>query len=252
MTTTSTTIPTARSIIKRPHVASVIMRRELGAYFSGPIAYIVTGLFLLLSGILFFSAFFLQDRAELRRFFNNLPIMLSFFIPALTMRLFAEEKRSGTIETLMTLPVTELDVVWGKFAAAWISAVVMLAPTASYIVTVALFGRPDPGPIVGGYLGALFLCAAFSAIGLFASSVTKNQIVAFFVAFGISIVLSTMDYFLIFLPGTVVHFLAYFSAGAHFNSISRGIIDTRDLLYFVSETLLFLALTVEVEQRERR
>jgi ABC-2 type transport system permease protein len=247
-----TTSSAPRSTAQRPHVAAVIMKRELGAYFSGPIAYIVTGLFLLLSGILFFSVFFLQDRAELRRFFDNLPILLSFFIPALTMRLFAEEKRSGTIETLMTLPVTELDVVWGKFAAAWISAIAMLAPTVSYVVTVALFGRPDPGPIVGGYLGALFLCAAFSAIGLFASSVTKNQIIAFFIAFGISIVLSTMDYFLIFLPGTVVHFLSYFSAGAHFSSISRGILDTRDLLYFVSVTLLFLVLTVEVEQRERR
>jgi ABC-2 type transport system permease protein len=248
MTTSSAPCTTTQ----RPHVAAIIMKRELGAYFSGPIAYIVTGLFLLLSGILFFSAFFLQDRAELRRFFDNLPILLSFFIPALTMRLFAEEKRSGTIETLMTLPVTELDVVWGKFAAAWISAIAMLAPTLSYVVTVALFGHPDPGPIIGGYLGAFFLCAAFSAIGLFASSVTKNQIIAFFIAFGISIVLSTMDYFLIFLPGTVVHFLSYFSAGAHFSSISRGIVDTRDLLYFVSVTLLFLVLTVEIEQRERR
>lgn len=247
-----TTVPASRHSAQRPRVATVIMKRELAAYFSGPIAYIVTGLFLLLSGILFFSAFFLQDRAELRRFFGNLPILLSFFIPALTMRLFSEEKRSGTIETLMTLPVTELDVVWGKFAAAWISAVAMLVPTLSYVVTVALFGSPDPGPIVGGYLGALFLCAAFSAIGLFASSVTKNQIIAFFIAFGISIVLSTMDVFLIFLPGSIVDFLAYFSASAHFGSIARGIIDTRDLLYFVSVTLLFLVLTVEVEQRERR
>jgi ABC-2 type transport system permease protein len=247
-----TTVSVARPGARRPRVATVIVKRELGAYFSGPIAYIVTGLFLIFSGILFFSSFFLQDRAELRRFFDNLPILLSFFIPALTMRLFSEEKRSGSIETLMTLPVTELDVVWGKFAAAWTSVVVMLVPTVSYVVTVMLFGSPDPGPIVGGYLGAVFLCAAFSAIGLFASSVTKNQIIAFFVAFGISIVLSTLDYFLIFMPGAVVNFLAYFSAGAHFSSVSRGIIDTRDLLYFVSVTLLFLVLTIEVEQRERR
>lgn len=246
------TATAARAAAGKPHTATVIMKRELGAYFSGPIAYIVTGLFLLLSGILFFSTFFLQDRAELRQFFNYLPLMLSFFVPALTMRLFAEERRSGSIETLMTLPVTEIDVVWGKFAAAFISTMAMIAPTLIYIVTVALFGSPDPGPIAGGYLGSLFLCAAFSAIGLFASSVTKNQIIAFFVAFAISILLSTMDFFLVFLPGPVVSFLAYFSAGAHFSSISRGIIDTRDLLYFVSVTLLFMALTVRAEQRERR
>ena len=248
---TSTSNATITST-KKPSAAAIIMKRELGAYFTGPIAYIVTGLFLLLSGILYFSTFFLQNRAELRVFFNYLPILLSFFIPALTMRLFAEEKRSGSLETLMTLPVTEADVVWGKFAAALISSAAMLAPTLIYIIAVAAFGSPDPGPIVGGYIGALFLCAAFSAIGLFASSVTKNQIIAFFIAFAISVVLSTMDSFLIFLPGSVVNFLAYFSAGAHFSSISRGIIDTRDLLYFVSVTLLFLALTIQTTRNERR
>lgn len=237
---------------KRPNAAIIIMKRELGAYFSGPIAYIVTGLFLLLSGLLFFPTFFLEDRAELRGFFSSLPVLLSFFIPALTMRLFAEEKRSGSIEMLMTLPVSEADVVWGKFLAAFVSSVVMLAPTLLYIVTVAAFGSPDAGPLVGGYLGSLFLCAAFSAIGLFASSVTKNQIIAFFVAFAICAALSTMDSFLIFLPGSAVSFLAYFSAAAHFSSISRGIIDTRDLLYFVSVALLFLALTIVVERDERR
>ena len=114
------------------------------------------------------------------------------------------------------------------------------------------FGSPDAGPLVGGYIGSIFLCAAFSAIGLFASSVTKNQIIAFFVAFAISIALTMMDTFLIFLPGSAVSFLAYFSANAHFSSISRGIIDTRDLLYFVSVTLIFFALTVRIEQNERR
>ena len=228
------------------------MKRELSAYFSGPIAYIVTGLFLLLSGILFFSTFFLQDRAELRNFFGLLPFLLSFFVPALTMRLFAEEKRSGSIETLMTLPVTETEVVTGKFLAAFISSAAMLALTLFYAVTAAMFGSPEAGPMIGGYLGALFLCAAFSAVGIFASSVTKNQIIAFFVAFAISIALTSVDLFLVFLPAPIVGFLSRFSANAHFSSISRGIIDTRDLVYFVSVTLLFFALTVKTEKDDRR
>src|SRR5574344_3102356 len=142
---------------KKQSPAVVIMKRELRSYFTGPIAYIVTGLFLIVSGILFFSTFFLQQRADLRGFFSTLPILLSFFIPALTMRLFAEEKRSGSIETLYTLPVTDAQVVTGKLLSAFIASAVMLAPTLCYALTAAVFGTPDAGPIIGGYLGALFL-----------------------------------------------------------------------------------------------
>ncbi len=227
------------------------MRRELQSYFSGPTAYIVTGLFLVISGITFFSTFFIQNRAELRGFFSLLPLLLSFFVPALTMRLFAEEKRSGSIETLMTLPVTESDVVAGKYMAAVVCTLTMIAPTLFYVVTAAVFGSPDYGPVVGGYIGAVFLSAAFCAVGIFASSVTKNQIIAFFTAFIICIVLTMIDTFLIVLPASAVSFLSYLSANSHFTSISRGIIDTRDLLYFVSLTALFFVLTVKVEQRER-
>lgn len=237
---------------KKQSPAVVIMKRELGAYFTSPIAYIVTGLFLIIAGILFFATFFLQNRAELRNYFSLLPVLLSFFIPALTMRIFAEEKRSGSIETLMTLPVTETDVVAGKWLAAFISTAVMIAPTLLYILPVVIFGTPDAGPIAGGFLGALFLCAAFSAVGVFASSITKNQIIAFFTAFIICIILTMIDQFLIFLPAQVVSVLSYISASAHFTSISRGIIDTRDLLYFVSITVFFFYLTVITQQNERR
>lgn len=237
---------------KKQSPAVVIMKRELGAYFTSPIAYIVTGLFLIIAGILFFATFFLQNRAELRNYFSLLPVLLSFFIPALTMRIFAEEKRSGSLETLMTLPVTETDVVTGKWLAAFISTAAMIAPTLLYILPVVIFGTPDAGPIFGGFLGALFLCAAFSAIGVFASSITKNQIIAFFTAFIICIVLTMIDQFLVFLPAQVVSVLSYISASAHFTSVSRGIIDTRDLLYFVSITVFFFYLTVVTQQNERR
>jgi ABC-2 type transport system permease protein len=238
--------------VKHQTAAVVIMKRELSAYFTSPIAYIVTGLFLIFSGFMFFSTFFISKRAELRNFFSMLPVMMSFFVPALTMRLFSEEKRSGSIETLMTLPVTDFQAVLGKFLAAFIMSAVMLVPTLAYAITAASFGSPDAGPVIGGYLGALFLCAAFSAIGLFASSVTKNQIIAFFVAFAVCILLSLISMFLVVLPAPVVGFLSYFTADTHFNSIARGIIDTRDLLYFVSLTALFFGLTVKAEQNDRR
>ncbi len=231
--------------------AITIMKRELKAYFTAPVAYIVTALFLIVSGILFFSTFFLYDRAELRRYFDLLPILLSFFIPALTMRIFAEERRVGSIETLMTLPVTELDVVAGKYVASLLSTLIMLAPTLLYIIPAAVFGSPDYGPIIGGFVGAVFLCAGFTAIGLFATSVTKNQIIAFFTGFIICIALSMIDSFLIFLPSPVVSLLSYISASGHFNSISRGILDTRDVIYFISLTALFFAGTVKVQQNSK-
>ena len=231
--------------------AIIIMKRELKSYFTSPVAYIVTALFLIITGILFYSTFFLYDRAELRRYFSLLPVLLSFFIPALTMRIFAEERRVGSLETLMTLPVTELDVVTGKYLASFLSTLIMLAPTLLYILPAVIFGSPDFGPIVGGYVGAVFLCASFTAIGIFATSVTKNQIVAFFTGFIICIALTLIDSFLIFLPSPVVSLLSYLSASGHFTSISRGILDTRDLIYFVSLTALFFACTVKVQKNSK-
>ena len=237
---------------KKPSPAIVIMKRELATYFTNPISYIVTGLFLIITGVMFFTTFFLQNRANMRNFFSLLPILFSFFIPALTMRLYSEEKKSGSIETLMTLPVTELQVVTGKFLAAFISSAIMLAPTLLYLVSILFFGKPDIGPIIGGYIGAIFLCAAFSAIGVFASSVTKNQLTAFFVAFMICIVLTMIDAFLIFLPAPIVSLLQFISANEHFTSISRGIIDTRDLIYFISLTALVFCLTVKTQENDRK
>jgi ABC-2 type transport system permease protein len=229
----------------------VIMRRELASFFASPIAYIVTALFLAFSGFLFFSTFFLANRAELRNFFNLLPILFAFFIPALTMRLFSEETRSGSIETLLTLPASAFDAALGKFLASFAFTASMLAPTLVYLVTASALGNPDPGPVIGGYLGSLFLASAYCAIGVFASAVTKNQIVAFFVAFTICILLSMFDNFLVLLPASVVGVLELVSANYHFTSIARGIIDTRDLLYFLSVTAIFFGLAVEAMNARR-
>ena len=236
--------------VKKP--AFVIMNRELRSYFSGPMGYIVTGLFLIICGLLFFAAFFLQNRAELRNFFSTLPILLSFFIPAITMRIFSEEKRVGSIETLMTLPVREIDVVTGKYLAVFVESLVMIAPTLFYVITAEIFGSPDYGPIIGGYMGAIFICAAFSAIGLFSSSITKNQIIAFAVAMAICLALTFVESFLVFLPDGIVKIFSFLSASVHFGSISKGIVDTRDLLYFVSLTALFFVCTVRAEVKNKR
>jgi ABC-2 type transport system permease protein len=230
---------------------AVIAGREIAAHFSSPVAYIVTGLFLIFAGFLFFSGFFLVNRAELRGFFALLPVLFAFFIPALTMRLFAEERRSGTLETLFTMPVSAFDAALGKFLAAFAFSAILLAPTLMYVLTAATLGDLDPGPVVGGYLGALFLAAAFCAVGVYASSITKNQIVAFFVAFALSIMLAVIDKFLVILPAPVVDFLEFFSAGYHFDSISKGIVDSRDVLYFVSLTALFLWMTVDALDERR-
>ncbi len=238
---------------KRKNPTFVIMRRELRAYFTSPVAYIVSALFLIVCGVWFFmlNAFYLQNRAELRGFFGSLPLILSFFVPALTMRVFAEERRSGSIETLMTLPVSETSVVAGKYLSSFVSTLIMIAPTLFYLLPVCIFGKPDFGPIIGGYLGTVFLCGCFAAIGIFASSVTKNQIIAFFLAWVICIVLTMIDQFLIFLPAPIVSFCNFISANAHFTSIARGIVDTRDILYFVSLASLFFVMTVKAEQKAR-
>ena len=254
VTTGSTdTLPVmaAHNTKKPKSPAIIIMKRELKAYFSGPIAYIVGALFLIISGVLFFSTFFINNSADMRQFFVNLPLLLSFFIPALTMRVFAEEKRIGSMETLMTLPVKETDVVTGKYLASFFSTLIMIAPTLLYVFTIELFGSPDYGPIITGYIGTIFLAAAFTAIGIFATSITNNQIIAFFTGFIICIVLTMLDAFMIFLPAPLVSFFSYLSATIHFDSLTRGILDSRDLLYFISLTALFFVLTVKQQQRAK-
>ncbi len=230
----------------------VIAKRELKSYFTSPVAYIVECLFLLFAGFLVFSTFFLNQRAELRSFFQILPLVFSFFIPALTMRTFSEEMRSGSFETLLTLPVTPSDIVIGKYIASLAASLVLLVPTFFYVITCYCFGNPDGGTIVGGYIGAVFLAAAFTAIGMFASSSTKNQIVSFFIAFAICIVFSVINSFSIFMPGVMVGAISFVSATSHFDSISRGIIDSRDVIYFVSLASVFFVLTVRNIENSRK
>lgn len=211
-----------------------IFRKEFNAYFISPIAYIVIAIFLLITGWFFFATFFIFNQANLRTFYTLLPLVFAFVIPAITMRLISEEINVGSDEILLTLPVTLQDVILAKFLASLALVVAMLIPTVAYPLTVSLMGQLDWGPVVGGYVGAIFLGAAFSAIGLFASALTRNQIIAFIIGLAICFMLALIDKMLYFLPRSLLGVFAYLGADFHFQNIARGIIDSRDLLYFVS------------------
>jgi len=217
-----------------------ICRKEFQAYFLSPIAYIVIAIFLLVAGWFFFSTFFLINQASLRNFFGLLPTVFAFVVPAVTMRLFAEELSIGSYETLLTLPVTDQDVIAGKFLASCAFIAAMLVPTLAYPVTVSLLGSLDWGPVAGGYLGALMLGAAFSAIGLLASALTRNQIVAFIVGMAICFGLTLLDQMIFFVPRPLLGTLTYLAVDFHFQNIAKGVLDTRDIIYFMS--LCFIGL----------
>ena len=218
----------------------IIFKREVRTFFSSPIAYIVITLFLLLTGWFFFSTFFLAGRADMRDFFNLLPIVFSFIIPALTMRLFAEEYRSGSFEISTTLPVTLMDIIAGKFLAALFFTTVMLVPTLIYPMFINILGELDPGPVIGGYLGGILLAGAFSSIGILASSLTHNQIIAFIVSASVCFFLTIISSVLIFLPSFLTGFFQYLGAVFHFTNIAKGVIDSRDLVYFISVMIIGL------------
>ena len=217
-----------------------IFKKEFKSYFVSPIAYIVIAIFLLVTGWFFFATFFLVGQANLRNFFSLLPIIFSFVIPAITMRLVSEELNIGSYEILLTMPVTLTDVVLGKFLAAVAFVIAMLVPTFTYPVTVTALGQLDWGPVAGGYIGAVLLGAAFSAIGLLASALTRNQIIAFIVGLAVCFILTLIDKMLFFLPRSMLGVLTYLGADYHFQNISKGIIDSRDIIYFLSVCFISL------------
>ncbi len=226
------------------HRILVITKRELQSFFDSLIAYIMLILFLGFSGFftwLYGSDIFLVGQASLEGFFNIAFWTLFFFIPALTMRLLAEEKKTGTIEMLLTKAVTDREVVIGKFLSTFLLIAVALMFTLPYPITIANIGNLDIGQVVCGYLGLLLMSGAYISIGLYASSITNNQIVAFLLALFIG-----LFFHLIFgvladnftgLAGQVLNTL---SLSNHFESISRGVMDTRDLIYFLS--IIFIGL----------
>ena len=229
---------------------NAIALREVRAYFQSPIAYIVLFLFAGVSAFVFFNVkkFFAAERAELRGFFEIIPLVFLFLVPGLTMRLWSEEKKAGTLELLMTLPVKKHQYVIGKFLGAWTLVAVALLFTAVIPVSVSMLGPLDMGPVLGGYLAAFLLGGTFVAIGIFMSAVTENQIVALLGAMivGLLLYIPGTEQFLAFLPEAWVGTAQSVGLGSRFQSIERGVVDFRDLLYYVSLIFLFLAANVAV------
>jgi ABC-2 type transport system permease protein len=227
-----------------------IFNKEFKDYFISPIAYIVIALFLVVTGWLFFSVFFAHGQADMRRFFNLLPFLYALVAPVITMRLFSEELNVGSYELLLTLPVTFLDIILGKFFAALAFLVAILLPTVVYAVFISFIGDLDWGVLLGSYIGAFFLGGAYSAIGLFASSLTRNQIIAAIVGMVICVMLVLVDQMLFFFPQSILSVVDYLSANSHFQNIAKGIVDTRDLVYFLSVAFLGLYATHLVMQEK--
>lgn len=224
-----------------------IARREFRTFFASPIAYIVLGGFLVLSGWLYFSTVFLAGQASMRGFFALAPVLFMVLVPAVTMRSVAEERKTGTLELLLTMPLEDWQVVLGKFLAALAMVGVGLLWTLPYAITVSTLTAPgasfDWGPVLGGYLGLLLLAGAFIALGLWGSALSKNQIVGFIVGLVLCFAFWFVDKFALILPSWLGKIFEYVSVDYHFANISRGVIDTRDLLFYLSLTAAGLLLT---------
>jgi len=219
-----------------------IARREFRSYFNSPAAYIVGTLFLIVIAIMFWNSFFLEQRASVRRMFFWAYIVSVFVGPAITMGLLAEEKRTGTLELLITYPVRDAEVVLGKYLGALGLYAVLLLLTLPQVFSVAGMGPLDWGPVWSGYLGLFLSGGAFIAIGVLASSWTSNQLVALIVALAIGTFFSVIRHLLFFLPDGLASVFEWLSFGYHSDSLERGVIDTRDVFFFFSVIALSLGL----------
>jgi ABC-2 type transport system permease protein len=225
--------------------------RELSSYFATPIAYVFIVIFLFLSGIFTFHVgnFFERGQADLLPFFGFHPWLYLFLIPALAMRLWAEERKTGTVELLLTLPVTITEAVLGKFLAAWAFTGIALILTFPIWISVNYLGEPDNLVILAGYLGSFLMAGAFLAIGSCMSALTKNQVIAFIVsavvclAFVLSGFPLVLDFFKDWTPQIILQTISSFSFLTHFNAISKGVIDIRDLIFFLSLIIFWLFVT---------
>ena len=220
--------------------------REFQAYFFSPMAYVVLSAFLVVSGYFFYMILHVTQEATLRYVLSNMAITLLFICPLVTMRLIAEERKSGTIETLMTDPVREVDVVLGKFFAALSFYVVLLIPTVLYVIILKVIGNPDMGPVIGGYVGLVLIGGVFISIGVFASSLSKNQIVAGVICLVALLLLWVIGWAGEAGAGRLSRVFAYLGFFEHFQDFQKGVIDTKDVVYFLSTSILFLFLTVRV------
>ena len=235
------------------HITAVA-KREWRAYFDSPVAYVFIIIFLMLAGFFTFSLsqFFEAGQADLSGFFRWHPWLYMILVPAVAMRLWAEERRSGTIELLFTVSVTPLQALLGKFIAAWLFLILALALTFPVVLTAAYLGSPDLGMVASGYFGSVLLAGAYIAAGMFTSALTRNQVISFILAvvIGLFLILAgyppVTDLLAQRMPGWLVDGVASFSFMPHFEALQRGVIDLRDLAYFASVMVFMLFATQTV------
>lgn len=225
-----------------------IFKREFVSYFNSPIAYIFVAVFLVAANWLFFQKFFLVKEVSMREWFALLPWVFLLLAPALTMRSWAEEKKNGTIEFLLTLPIRDAEVVLAKFGSSLAFLALTLILSLSIPVSLAGLGDLDRGVVLAGYVGALLLGGMYIALGLFISSLTSNQIVAFLLSLAALFALFIIgsNNVLAFVSGPLAGLFRFIGSGTHFNGITKGIFDTRDIIYYLSSIALFLYLNVQV------
>lgn len=230
-----------------------IAKREFTSYFNSPIAYLVVAVYLILSGSLFFPSVFITGNADMRAFFELSPLLFFIITPFLTMRLIAEERAQGTLELLLAMPLTDWEVVLGKFLASVGLISVAIGLTLFFPISIGFIGSLDKGATVAGYLGMLLMCSTYAAIGLMASAFTKNQIISALVALFIGFGLFVLSRLVPLLPGWLAPFVNAISIDMRFQNIARGVIDSRDLLYYGSMIFgcLFIAQTVLASRRWR-
>ena len=226
---------------------NIILRKELKSYFNSPMAYIFLVVFAIVTGYFFTNTFFLFNQSNMRALFNIVPLVYLFFIPAITMGLIAREKNIGTMEVMSTLPIKDVEFVVGKFLSALILIALGLGFTLIHFITLVNVGTNiDYGAVFTGYLGLLMLGSVYASVGTFASSVTENQVIAFIIAVFIVLIFFLMDKMLYFMPASIAGIIQYLSVDYHLSNISRGVIDSRNIIYFGSLIGFFLFTTVRV------
>jgi ABC-2 type transport system permease protein len=229
-----------------------IAKREIGAYFASPVAYLLLAAVVAISGLLFYNEFFVARQARMDQLFGKLPLVFLLLVPAMAMRLLAEEKRSGTIEVLLTMPVRDSEVVIGKLAAGLAVLVLSLVATLPYPIAVSRLGDLDLGPVIGGYIGALLLGSLYLTASMFASSLTRNQVIALvaglLICFGVYALQWAVE------SGRASGaILLYMSPSFHYQNMTRGYFEFRSLVYFASASGLFVLLTIQaLEARKWR
>lgn len=223
-----------------------ITKKELKDYFSTPVAYVVIAVFALVTGVYFAQTVFIENQASLRKLFEFIPLLWIVVIPALTMKSFAEEIKTGTLEVMMTLPVTKVQIILGKFLANILIALIMLLTTIPAVFTIINLGSPDIGQMIVAYIGLLLLVSVYILIGQAVSVNSKNQIVAFIIS---SFVIAILYFIgeiqvLTMIPARVRELFEFMGLGSHFRSIARGVIDSRDLIYYFSLIIITFVITL--------